>query len=111
MFPLLPFALGLITGAAALKLAKNEKVRESLSQAKDKALDLTTSTKNKAIDLTASGLGKIEQGSAAMRERLTKTDAEAVEAPCPDCGEPSTQNDAHADKDAAEKTAEKTETK
>lgn len=94
MFPLLPFALGLITGAAALKLAKNEKVRDSLTQAKNKAVDLTSSTKNKAIDLTASGLGKIEQGSAAMRERLTKNNEEA---PCPDCGEPSVQSDAHAE--------------
>ena len=70
MLPLLPFAAGLVTGAFAIKLWRNDKARETLGTAKDK-LRLAT----------AGGLARIESSSAAMRERLTLVETPAATEP------------------------------
>ncbi|MDQ7988358.1 MAG: hypothetical protein REI09_01880 [Candidatus Dactylopiibacterium sp.] len=59
MLQILPFALGLVTGAFALKLAKSEKTRESLRRAQ-------SSLRGAA----ATGLAAIETSSGQMREKL-----------------------------------------
>jgi hypothetical protein len=59
MLPLLPFAVGLLTGAAAVKLVKKDATRARLDQAQ-------TQLRN----ATLSGLSALEQSSARLREKL-----------------------------------------
>lgn len=65
MLPLLPFAAGIATGALAIKLWRNEKVRQTVDNARDKLRQTT-----------ANSLAKLEHSSATMREKLTQTDTE-----------------------------------
>jgi hypothetical protein len=70
MLPLVPFAIGLLTGAAAIQLWRVDKTRLGLGKAR-----------KKIREATVSGLNKIESSSAAMRERLAanaEAEAEAV---------------------------------
>ncbi len=64
MLPLLPFAAGLVTGAVAIKMMRNQKTRAALDNARDSL--------RKA---SVSGLARLESSTAAMRERLSATDA------------------------------------
>lgn len=59
MFPLLPFAVGLLTGAAGIRLLRNEKAKKQLDKAQDRLREATVSS------LTA-----IESSSARLRTRL-----------------------------------------
>lgn len=68
MLPLLPFAVGIATGALAIKLWRNDKTRETLDNAGARLRQAT-----------ASGLSRLETSSAAMRERL-ETEAPVPEA-------------------------------
>ena len=56
MLPLVPFAIGLLTGAAAIKIWRVDKTRLGLGKAKEKIREATVS-----------GLNKLESSSAAMR--------------------------------------------
>lgn len=59
MFPLLPFAVGIVTGAAAIRLLKNEKARKQLDKAQDRLREATVSS-----------LNVIEHSSARLRTKL-----------------------------------------
>jgi hypothetical protein len=75
MLPLLPFAAGLLAGAAAIKLWRNESTRAGIGKAQDKLRQAT-----------ASGLSAIQNTSAAISQRLAPeappaAAPEAVKAP------------------------------
>ena len=59
MFPLLPFAVGLLTGAAGIRLLRNEKAQKQLDKAQDRLREATVSS-----------LNAIENSSARLRSRL-----------------------------------------
>jgi hypothetical protein len=59
MFPLLPFAVGLITGAASVRLLRNEKTKKQLAKAQDRLREATVTS-----------LNAIETSSARLRTRL-----------------------------------------
>ncbi len=59
MFPLIPFAVGILTGVAAVKLVRNEKAKKGLESAQERLQNATVS-----------GLAAIEQSSARLRHRL-----------------------------------------
>ena len=59
MFPLIPFAVGILTGVAAVKLVRNEKAKKGLESAQEHLQSATVS-----------GLAAIEQSSARLRHRL-----------------------------------------
>ena len=59
MFPLLPFAAGLLTGVAAIKLIRNEKAKKQLDKAQDRLREATVSS-----------LATLEQSSARLRDKL-----------------------------------------
>ena len=59
MFPLLPFAVGLLTGAVAVKLVRNEKAKKQL----DKAQEMLR-------EATVSSLNSIEKSSSRLRDKL-----------------------------------------
>lgn len=72
MLPLVPFAIGLLTGAAAIQVWRIDKTRQGLGKAREKIREATVS-----------GLNKLESSSAAMRGRLasdTEPDTEVVAA-------------------------------
>lgn len=70
MLPLLPFAAGLVTGAVAIKLWRQDKTRHTLDKAR-----------SSLRDATVNGLARLEHSSAAIRERLTgESEAEALPA-------------------------------
>ena len=62
MFPLLPFAVGLLTGAAGIRLLRNEKAKKQLDKAQDRLREATVSS-----------LNAIETSSARLRTRLDQT--------------------------------------
>ena len=62
MFPLLPFAVGLLTGAASIRLLRNEKAKKQLDKAQDRLREATVSS-----------LNAIETSSARLRTRLDQT--------------------------------------
>ncbi|MDD2664702.1 MAG: hypothetical protein PHD19_13215 [Dechloromonas sp.] len=64
MLPLLPFVAGLVAGAAAVKLWRNEKTAQTL-----------TNAKVKIRSATVSGLSRLESSSASMREKLAVGEA------------------------------------
>lgn len=68
MLPLVPFAVGLLAGAAAIQLWRVDKTRLGLGKAR-----------KKIREATVSGLNKIESSSAAMRERLESAPEAAAE--------------------------------
>lgn len=59
MLPLLPFAIGLLTGAVAVKFVRSEKAKESLDLAQDRLRQATVKS-----------LSKIEHSSGALRSKL-----------------------------------------
>lgn len=59
MFPLLPFAVGLVTGAVAIKLVRSGKAKKQIED-----------TQDYLRHATISGLNAIEQSSARLRDRL-----------------------------------------
>lgn len=87
MFPLLPFAAGVLAGAVALRLMKADKAKAGLEKAQDRLRDATVSS-----------LEAIEQASARARQRLAGAAAEAAE---PEAAEPEAPA---AKADAAEST-------
>lgn len=62
MFPLLPFAVGLLTGAAGVRLLRNDSAKEQLAKAQERLREATVS-----------GLNAIENSSARLRTRLDQT--------------------------------------
>ena len=62
MFPLLPFAVGLLTGAAGVRLLRNDKAKIQLAKAQDRLREATVSS-----------LNAIETSSARLRTRLDQT--------------------------------------
>lgn len=68
MIPLLPFAAGLLAGAAVVKLWRNDKTQAGLDSARQKLRNATVS-----------GLSRLEQTTARARDRL----AVAEESPPP----------------------------
>ena len=72
MLPLLPFAAGLLAGAATIKLWRNENTRAGIDKAQDKLRQAT-----------ASGLSAIKNTSAAIGRRLAP-DAPPAAAPAPE---------------------------
>lgn len=69
MFPLLPFAVGLLTGAAGVRLLRNESAKKQLAKAQDRLREATVS-----------GLNAIENSSARLRTRLDPSDDAAPSA-------------------------------
>lgn len=69
MFPLFPFAAGLLAGVAAVRLARSEKAQKRLDKAQERLREATVSS-----------LSSIEQSSARLREKLQSVPA-ATEAP------------------------------
>ncbi|WP_332672928.1 hypothetical protein [Aromatoleum sp.] len=61
MFPLLPFAAGLLTGAVATRLLKVDKARTSFNKAQDRVREATVSS-----------LAAIEHTSAELRAKLIR---------------------------------------
>lgn len=59
MFPLLPFAAGLLAGAVAIKMFRSEKALKQLDQAQ-----------NRLREATVSGLSAVEQSTARLRDKL-----------------------------------------
>lgn len=59
MYPLLPFAAGLLAGAVVTRLVKAERARMTLGKAQDRLRDATVSS-----------LAAIEHSSAGLRSRL-----------------------------------------
>ena len=59
MLPLIPFAVGILTGVAAVKLVRNEKAKKGLECAQERLQNATVS-----------GLSAIEQSSARLRNRI-----------------------------------------
>ena len=59
MFPLFPFAAGLLTGAVAIKLIRSEKAKKQLDKAQDRLREATVSR-----------LSTIEQSTAKLRDKL-----------------------------------------
>lgn len=70
MFPLLPFAVGLLTGAATLRLFKNKSAKQQLIKAQGRLRDATLSS-----------LNVIEHSSARLRSRLAPEASEASSLP------------------------------
>ena len=68
MFPLLPFAAGLLTGAVVTRLIKPEKARTTLDKAQERVREATVSS-----------LAAIEHTSAGLRARLTQAAEESPE--------------------------------
>lgn len=66
MFPLLPFAAGLVTGAVLTRLVKPEKTRATLDRAQERVREATVSS-----------LAAIEHTSAGLRARLMHATDEA----------------------------------
>ncbi|KON80705.1 hypothetical protein PA01_02795 [Azoarcus sp. PA01] len=64
MYPLLPFAVGLVTGALGIRLLKAGKTRATLDKAQERLREATVSS-----------LNAIEHSSAHLRAKLA-TDAE-----------------------------------
>ena len=60
MFPMLPFAIGLLTGAVTVRLLKSANLRSGLDKAQDRLRDATVS-----------GLSAIEHSSAELKAKLT----------------------------------------
>jgi len=75
MFPLLPFAAGLLTGAVATRLLKVDKARTSFNKAQDRVREATVSS-----------LAAIEHTSAELRAKLVRG---AEEFPESETGAPS----------------------
>lgn len=73
MFPLLPFAAGLLTGVAAIKLIRNDKAKKQLDKAQDRLREATVS-----------GLATLEHSSARLRDKLQAAPAAAAETPAPE---------------------------
>lgn len=59
MFPLFPFAAGLLTGIAAIRLVRSEKAKKQLDKAQDRLREATVSS-----------LSTIEQSTAKLRDKL-----------------------------------------
>lgn len=78
MFPLLPFAAGLLTGVAAIKLIRNEKAKKQLDKAQDRLREATVSS-----------LATLEQSSARLRDKLQTATPDAV--PVQDADAPATE--------------------
>lgn len=64
MFPLLPFALGALAGAAAVNLTRRAVARVSLDK-----------TQARLRQATVCGLAAVERSSAKLREKLASTEA------------------------------------
>lgn len=99
MLPLIPFAVGILTGVAAVKLVRNEKAKKGLECAQERLQNATVSS-----------LAAIEQSSARLRQRLQAPadEAEALveaEDKAPEEPKPAARRRAPAKKAAAE-TAE-----
>lgn len=82
MFPLLPFAAGLLTGAVVTRLIKADKARVSLDKAQGRVREATVSS-----------LAALEHTSAELRARLMRTSeeppaSEADSEPQAEAGEP-----------------------
>lgn len=79
MLPLLPFAVGLLTGAAAIKLWRNESTQAGIDKAQEKLRQASNS-----------GLAAIKNTSAVIRERFAP-EAPPVAAPSPKKSPPRTR--------------------
>ena len=64
MLPLIPFAVGILTGVAAVKLVRNEKAKKGLECAQERLQNATVSS-----------LAAIELSSARLRQRLQAAQA------------------------------------
>lgn len=91
MFQLIPFALGIVSGAIAVRVARSGKAREGLAIACDGLQKTRSSLRN----ATVSGLEALEQGSAKVREKLSApadevptNDTPAVTAPAAAAAKP-----------------------
>jgi len=66
MIPLLPFAAGLLAGAAAVKLWRNDKAQAGIDSAREKLREATVA-----------GLSRLESSTARARDRLAVTEETA----------------------------------
>lgn len=89
MLPLLPFALGLLTGAAAVRLLKSDSAKSGL----DKAKAGLGKAQDHLRDAAVSSLAAIEHSSARARNRLTGRPEAAVAAEAP-AAEPAAETSA-----------------
>lgn len=107
MLPLLPFAVGLVTGAIVVKLLRNEKTRDGLEKVQEKARIGLEKAQDKLRDATISGLAAVESSSAAMKRRLS-ADKAAMEETAPEVNLPA---ETAADQPAAPEANQAAETK
>lgn len=68
MFHLLPFTVGLLAGAAAVKMVKNDQAKNQLDKAQ-----------NTLLRATVSSLSAIEQSSARLRAKLATESVKPVQ--------------------------------
>lgn len=92
MFPLLPFAAGLLTGAVATRLLKVDKARLGFNKAQDRVREATVSS-----------LAAIEHTSAELRAKLARgsEDVEESETGSPPKAEAGGQPEAESAAEAA----------
>jgi len=77
MYPLLPFAAGLLAGAVVTRLVKADRARASLDRAQDRAWTSLGKAQDRLREATVSSLAAIEHTSAGLRAKLTHEGEEA----------------------------------
>ncbi len=82
MYPLIPFAAGLVAGALGIRLLKSAKT-PSLGGVAGTAKEQLGRAQEGLRQATVSSLSAIEQSSASLRARLTPV-SETAEVPAPD---------------------------
>lgn len=83
MLPLLPFAAGLLAGAAAVKLLRNEKTHDRLEKVQEKTRLGLGIAQDRLRDATIESLSVVESASAAMKQRLSADKTVTKEAASP----------------------------
>jgi len=96
MIPLLPFAAGLLAGAAVVKLWRNDKAQAGIDSAREKLREATVA-----------GLSRLENSTARVRDRL----AVSEEAAPPVASKPRRSSKPRAAAEGASKPTRRTRTK
>lgn len=86
MFPLLPFVAGVLTGAAALRLVKSDKVGARVEAGGEKARAGMEKAQGTLRGAAVSSLEAIENASARARKRLTADAVDSAEATAEQAG-------------------------
>lgn len=104
MLPLLPFALGILTGATAIKLVRSSKAKAGLQRAQASIREATVSSLT-AIETTSARARDKLASPAAVAEPAPVVAPAVVESPARPAAKPRTRKPA-AKKAVTRKTAE-----